>query len=348
MTAPAIVDALAALALLPGPSGGRVSLSILAPRGRQAAEAAALGWGLIAVATVVFVIFLACLFVPLWRRRGRGDLGTADAAAAVRAQHDHPGEVRGILVLGGLVPALVLAAVFAWSTVQTSAFAQPFVVDDPDAAARADVVVVGHQWWWEVRYPRQGVVTANEVHLPVGRRVRIALVSDDVNHSFWVPRLAGKTDLVAGQTNTLWLEADSAGTYYGECAEFCGPQHAHMGLTVVAEDSVAWHGWLAAQHAPAAAPSRPDAVAGAAVFANVGCAACHAVRGTRAQGMAGPDLTHVAGRASIAAGTLPNTRGNLAGWIGDPQQVKPGNRMPLVPMTGADLQAVVSYLETLK
>ncbi|HEY0777283.1 MAG TPA: cytochrome c oxidase subunit II [Gemmatirosa sp.] len=336
---------LALLALLPRQVP--TTLSIFAARGRAAMESAALGWGLIVISVIVFLIFLGFLALPLWRNRGRGDLSMAGAAQAVRDQHDHPDEIRGILLLGLALPALVLAAVFVWSTIKTSAQAQPFAVNDPDASERADAVVIGHQWWWEVRYPRDGVLTANELHVPVGRRVRIALSTEDVNHSFWVPQLAGKTDLVAGQVNTIWLEADTAGTYYGECAEFCGPQHAHMGFTVVAESPADYADWLATQHAPAVPATQPEVQAGRAAFASLGCAGCHAVRGTVFQGRAGPDLTHLASRATLAAGTLPNTRGDLAGWVADPQRVKPGNRMPVVAMSGTDLQAVVAYLESL-
>ena len=329
------------------PRQAPTTLSIFAARGRAAVESAALGWALIAISVIVFVIFIGFLGIPLWRNRGKGDLSVAGAAEAARAQHDHPDEVRSILFLGLALPALVLAAVFIWSTIKTDAQAQPFAVNDPDATTRADAVVVGHQWWWEVRYPKSGVVTANELHVPVGKRVSIALSTQDVNHSFWVPQLAGKTDLVAGQVNTIWLEADTAGTYYGECGEYCGQQHAHMGFTVVADAPAAYETWLAEQHAPAAPSTRPDEQAGQVAFASLGCAGCHAVRGTAFNGQAGPDLTHLASRATLAAGTLPNTRGDLAGWIGDPQRIKPGNRMPVVAMSGADLQAVVAYLESL-
>ena len=343
---PIFSPTLAALALIPRESPS--TLSIFAARGQAAAESAVLGWGLIIISVIVFVIFMGFLLIPLWRNRGQGDLTTARAVESVRAQHDHPEELRRILLLGLALPALVLAAVFVWSTVKTSAQAQPFAVNDPDATARADVVVVGHQWWWEVRYPRDGVVTANEVHVPVGRRVSVALSTEDVNHSFWIPQLAGKTDLVAGQVNTIWIEADSAGTYVGECAEFCGMQHAHMGFTVVADSPADYGTWVAGQRAAAAPATAADAQAGYAAFASLGCANCHAVRGTEFGGRAGPDLTHLASRQMLAAGTMPNTRGNLAGWVADPQRMKPGNRMPPVPMSGTDLQAVVSYLESLK
>ena len=338
--------ALAALALIPRDAPN--TLSIFAARGRAAAESAVLGWGLILISVVVFVIFSAFLLIPLWRNRGQGDLTTERTAESVRAQHDHPEELRRILWLGLALPALVLAAVFVWSSVKTNDQAQPFAVNDPDATARADVVVVGHQWWWEIRYPHDGLVTANELHVPVGRRVRVALSTEDVNHSFWIPQLAGKTDLVAGQVNTIWVEADSTGTYVGECAEFCGMQHAHMGFTVVADTRPDYDAWVAGQRAAATPATAPDVQAGYAAFASLGCANCHAVRGTLFNGRAGPDLTHLASRSMLAAGTVPNTRGNLAGWIADPQRLKPGNRMPPVPMSGADLQAVVSYLESLK
>ena len=337
------------------------ALSIFAPGAGEARDQARLGWALLVVAAAVFVVFLAFLLLPLRRARraavvraeadaGDGTMtaGGADGANVVvgggapRPVADH--ETRWIVLLGAVVPLLVLGAAFAYSSAQMVAHAAGYAAAAPGAP---EIAVTGHQWWWEIRYPRDDVTTANELHVPVGVPVRLVLRSADVIHSFWVPRLGGKLDLVPGQANTLWLRADSAGTYLGQCAEYCGVQHAHMGLVVVAEPPRDYDAWLAAQRAPAAPPA-DDVAAGARVLLGAGCAACHTVRGTPAAGTVGPDLTHVASRQALAARTLPNTRGNLAGWLSDPQALKPGNHMPVVPLTGPELQALVDYLGTLR
>jgi cytochrome c oxidase subunit 2 len=174
------------------------------------------------------------------------------------------------------------------------------------------------------------------------------VVTGDVIHSFWIPELAGKTDLIPGQENAMWLEADRPGIYYGQCAEYCGLQHAKMAMEVVADPPEVFTRWLAHQRAPADSSARSDAAAGAKVFASTACALCHTVRGTRAGGRLGPDLTHVAGRRMIAAGTVPNTRGNLLGWIENPQAFKPGTLMPAVPLDGGQLDDLAAYLQSLR
>ena len=204
----------------------------------------------------------------------------------------------------------------------------------------------------EVRYegssPDLSVVTANEIHVPVGEPVRLELSTGDVIHSFWVPELAGKTDLIPGQTNTMWIEARHAGVFGGTCGEFCGAQHAHMQMRVIADPPGKYQAWLAAQRAPAAAASEPSASDGLRVFMTSGCANCHAIRGTGAGGGVGPDLTHIASRTTIAAGTLPNTEANLMGWIVGAQAIKPCSDMPNMPVPSRDLQTLAAYLETLK
>jgi cytochrome c oxidase subunit 2 len=213
------------------------------------------------------------------------------------------------------------------------------------------VQVTGNQWWWDIQYPNDvpslSVTTANEIHIPVGRPVQFELLSNDVIHSFWVPNLQGKIDLVPGRLNELWLRADKAGVYRGQCAEFCGLQHAKMALVVVAEAPDDFERWLAGNRAPAPTPVTPQQQHGRAVVEQT-CAMCHNVTGTLAGGRTAPDLTHIATRSTIGAGALPNTRGHLAGWIADPQQIKPGSRMPPQGLSGDNLQAVLAYLETLK
>jgi cytochrome c oxidase subunit 2 len=185
------------------------------------------------------------------------------------------------------------------------------------------------------------------MHIPVGRNVRVLLESPDVIHSFWVPSLAGKMDLVPGRENTLVFRADRPGVYRGQCAEFCGLQHSHMAFMVMADDEASYRRWANKQKAEAAMPQDADALAGKAVFLRKQCAACHTVRGTPAAGTTGPDLTHVGSRRTIGAGLLETTRGSLAAWIADPQTLKPGNNMPLVPLTGEELRQVSAYMEGL-
>ncbi|RIK92059.1 MAG: cytochrome c oxidase subunit II, partial [Proteobacteria bacterium] len=214
------------------------------------------------------------------------------------------------------------------------------------------VEVTGLQWWWRVTYPSEPasgtVETANEIHVPVGRVVRLDLSAGDVIHSFWVPRLHGKRDLIPGRATQIRLRADAPGVYEGQCAEFCGHQHANMNLVVVAEPPAEFERWLAAQRALAQAPATPDEQRGQQVFATRGCLLCHAIRGTDANGRTGPDLTHLASRRGIAANARPNATGHLAAWILDPQGTKPGARMPAIPMTGDELQPLLAYLRSLR
>lgn len=221
-----------------------------------------------------------------------------------------------------------------------------------DRPASVSISITGNQWWWAVKYvspdPQKIFVTANEIHIPVGRPVMISGTSYDVIHSFWAPNLQGKMDLIPSRVNTQVIEADYPGRYRGQCAEFCGMQHAHMALWVVAEPEAGFEKWMNDQLQPAAAPSNPDELRGQQVFLNNACVLCHAIRGTTAGASTGPDLTHLASRSTIAAGTLPNTKGNLGGWISDPQRIKPGNHMATAPVPADDLQALLDYLESLK
>ena len=214
------------------------------------------------------------------------------------------------------------------------------------------VTVVGHQWWWDVTYDAaqadQAVQTANELHLPVGERVIVHLFSRDVIHSFWIPNLNGKRDLIPGKESTIAIEADRPGIYRAQCAEFCGLQHAQMGLIVVAEPKEKFDGWLAAQRMPSRSPVSIDEQKGQQLFLTTTCAMCHAIKGTPAGARTGPDLTHVGSRATLAAGILSNTRGNLAGWIADPSGIKPGVLMPANSLETDQLNAIVAYLESLK
>jgi cytochrome c oxidase subunit 2 len=214
------------------------------------------------------------------------------------------------------------------------------------------IEVTGTQWWWKIRYesddPSRILQTANEVHIPVGRPISIRGNSDDVIHSFWVPSLQGKRDLIPGRITLEWLQADRPGEYRGQCAEFCGLQHAHMAFWMIAEPQDQFNAWMDHQLQPAVEPSNDQDKRGQEVFLKSACVLCHAIRGTDAGAQAGPDLTHFASRKTIAAGTLANTKGNLAGWIADPQNIKPGTHMATVPIQPAEMQPLLDYLESLK
>ncbi len=215
-----------------------------------------------------------------------------------------------------------------------------------------EIEVTANQWWWDVRYADkeadQIFRTANELHLPVGVPVHITLRSNDVIHSFWIPNLAGKQDMIPGRDSDLSIRPLREGRFRAQCAEFCGLQHARMALDVTVESHAAFAAWRAAQLRPAAAPASAQARAGQAIVTGRQCASCHMIAGTPASGQVAPDLTHFASRRTIAAGTLPMNRANIAAWIADPQAPKPGNNMPKVPLSPAELGAVTAYLETLR
>jgi cytochrome c oxidase subunit II len=309
---------------------GGPSPSTLDPQGPAAARVARLWWLLFWISAAVFTAVSLLVTAALVRRRGSRD-------TLVRR-----GGGETLIVVGGvLVPAVVLTAVYIVGLRDLRAFTVP-------AHTNLTVEVTGHDWWWEVRYPDHGIVSANEIHVPVGRPVRLVLTSRDVIHSFWVPQLTVKTDLIPGHTNTTWLQASKPGTYRGQCAEYCGLQHAKMAILVVADPPDTFARWLVNQAGSAAAPTDPLAARGRLALERNSCAGCHTVRGTAASGTVGPDLTHFGGRRTIGAGSLPNTRGNLGGWIVNSQTVKPGNRMPPQPLTPEELQALLAYLESLK
>jgi cytochrome c oxidase subunit 2 len=213
--------------------------------------------------------------------------------------------------------------------------------------------VYGHQWWWEVQYPNEHqpfriVTTANEIHVPVGVPIRIHGTSRDVIHSFWAPNIQGKRDLLPGYNTDVLMQVDQPGRWRGQCAEYCGLQHAHMSFYMVGESRKDFDDWMNAQMQPSAAPTNPQTQHGQQIFLTHSCVMCHTVRGTTAGSRVGPDLTHLASRSTIAAGMLPNTIGNLGGWIMNPQSLKPGSRMPPNQLSGSDLQDLLAYLETLR
>jgi cytochrome c oxidase subunit II len=243
---------------------------------------------------------------------------------------------------GVIIPVIILAGLLGLTIYSHISLAAP---GEPTALT---IEVIGHRWCGEVRYPNEGIVSANEIHIPVGRPVEIHLTSRDVIHSFWVPQLAGKLDMNPGETNSMWLQADEPGIYRGICAEFCGLQHANMQFMVIASPEASFQEFVERESQPALEPEDDLALTGQQVFMGSSCVYCHTIQGTNATGELGPDLTHIASRLTIGAGILENNRGNLAGWIVDPHTFKPGNLMPPTNMTGAELQALLAYLDTLR
>jgi cytochrome c oxidase subunit II len=304
---------------------------MLDPKGSGASLISDLTYLLLWISVGVFALVLIGLVVGVARGRKKS------------AQVDKT-EVRWgepfIVVAGVVIPAVILAAVFVVSVRD-----QARLASDGNASTMT-IQVLGHLWWWEARYPN-GAVTANEIHIPVGKKVRLELLTDDVIHSFWVPQLQAKTDLIKGRTNYMWLDADEPGRYRGQCAEFCGLEHAQMIFYVVADPPAAFDDWLA-NEASDEHDVDPDGFEGRAVFLDETCAGCHTVRGSEADGTIGPDLTHLAQRESIASGVLTNTRANLARWILHPQAVKPGTIMPPTSLDAGELDALLDYLQQLR
>ena len=324
-----------------GCGGQQGQQTMLNPAGPMSAQIEALWWFIFAVALIVFVVVILLFTGAISFRRVRGQ--------AQPEIHPEPiAEQRRLrIVIGATVlTVLILFAVLGYSVV-TSKKMNSLVSKNP-----VSIKVIGHQWWWEVQYPDTQadltVTTANEVHVPVGVPVVLQTSSADVIHSFWAPNIQGKRDLIPGYSNAIWFQVDKEGTYRGQCAEFCGHEHAKMAFFVVAESQDKFNAWLEQQRKPASDPPNEVLAHGRDVFVKGTCVMCHTVRGTDAGSRVGPDLTHVGSRISIGAGTLPNTPGTLGGWIADPQSIKPGVRMPPNPLPAEDLQALVQWLQSLK
>jgi len=310
--------------------------SVLDPAGPQAAHISWLWWLMFWVTAAIFVVVFALTLAAVWRG-GRVQAAVDEKADKPLAAAVSFGVALTVVILFGLLGATM------WTHRAVLALG---------AESAVTVNVTGHQFWWEFEYdeavPSQRVTTANELHVPVGRPVVLKVTSRDVIHSFWVPNLHGKRDLVPGITSAIWLQADRPGVYRGQCAEFCGKQHAHMAFEVVAEPDAQFERWLDAQRQLATAPQSAAATHGRDVFLNTQCVLCHTVRGTPAAGKVGPDLTHVGTRGKIASGTLVTKPDAVAAWLRDPQHIKPGSQMPPTRLSDADAQALSEYLVNLK
>ncbi len=309
--------------------------SIVSPHSPQAHAIALLWWWMLGAAAIVFFGALAMLVLGWLRRRSPG---------LPRFGEREDINERMVLLFGIAVPVVVLVVLFAISDVWLVGKTSP---PDPRTTALT-VDVIAHQWWWEIRYPASGAVTANEIHIPAGTRVNVVATTGDVIHSFWVPGLNRKIDTIPGRRNRVLLYASRAGEYRGQCSQFCGVQHANMAMEVFAQTPAAFKTWLASTTAPARLPATSQAQAGARLFMSAQCASCHTIAGTSAQGTVGPNLTHVASRTTLAAVTIPNTPTELSAWISNPQAIKPGNRMPDLGLARAQVAQLVAYLESLR
>ena len=302
--------------------------SVVQPKGPAARTVAGLWWPMLVTATAVFAFVTGMLLLAAARGRRK-----TEDQAKVTPRWGEP----FIVGAGVVVSGVILVGFFLFSLAKQQALA------DAGRRTRLTIQVIGHDWWWEVRYSN-GAVSANEIHIPTGVRVRFMLDTADVIHSFWVPPLGPKIDMIPGAHNTLWLEAARPGTYRGQCAEFCGLQHANMIIRVVADAPADFDAWVARE----AEPAEESSPAGRQIFESQTCAGCHTIRGTKAAGNAGPDLTHFGGRETLGAGVRPRTDANLARWITDPQSIKPGVAMPPTTLSPDQLNALVAYLEGLR
>jgi cytochrome c oxidase subunit II len=321
-----------------GPGGSTAqSTSIFSPASTPAKSIADLSVFVLVITGIIFVVVFALLLYSVVRFRGRAmDEGREPAQVYGSMQ---------IELAWTIIPTLIVVVLFLATARVIHA-----VQDAPEPAGALDVIAIGHQYWWEFRYPKLGIVTANELHIPVSDPSHptptfLQLLSADTDHSFWVPELAGKTDLIPNHPNRMWIDPQRTGVFLGQCAQYCGTQHAKMLLRVSVDGPEDFASWVRAQQKPAVEDA--GAIAGRRVFERNGCMNCHTVDGTPADGRFGPDVTHLMSRATIAAGAAENTHDNLRLWIQNPSAIKPGSLMPAMKLSDADLDAVVSYMETL-
>jgi cytochrome c oxidase subunit II len=312
--------------------------NIFAPASTPAKSIADLSVFVLVITGIIFVVVFALLVYSVVKFRSRA----MDAVS-------EPAQVYGstqIELAWTIIPILIVVVLFL-----ATARVLHAVQDAPQPLAAIEVTAIGHQFWWEFRYPKLGVVTANELHIPVSDPANptptfLTLLSADTDHSFWIPELAGKTDLIPNHPNRMWMDPLRTGTFLGQCAQYCGVQHAKMLLRVSVDSPSDFAAWLRGQQQPAVQDA--SVATGRRVFESNACMNCHAVAGTNANGRFGPDLTHLMSRVTIASGAATNTTENLRLWIQDPNAIKPGSMMPAMKLSDADLDAVVSYMETLR
>jgi cytochrome c oxidase subunit II len=321
--------------------GGRQS--VVDSAGVQADGLESLWWIFLAVCTAVYLIVMAVLIAAFMRNR------RADASTGPETSPDAAAERRAANIVKGAV-AVTLVTMFALMITSFRAGRSIAALSgEPDPLR---IKVTGNQWWWNIEYqdavPSNNIQTANELHLPAGRVVKLELQSNDVIHSFWAPNMHGKKDLIPNYPTTFYFRPDKPGTYWGQCAEFCGYQHAKMRFVVVVETPEEFDAWVKAQQQTSPPPTDPLQQRGQQIFLTSVCTQCHTVQGTNANGRVGPNLTHIASRQYIAAGLLPNTHENLKLWVTNPQSFKPGTRMPQNTYSDEDMNALLSYLESLK
>jgi cytochrome c oxidase subunit 2 len=344
--------------LLLGTGPSTENLSIFDPVSPPAESIRNLSFLVLAITGVIFVVVEGILIYSIVRfRRRRATIGTNPGADATGLAEVEPPQAYGskpIEIAWTAAPALV---VFVLVLVSARTLWEVNVPPPPrETANTLFVTVIGRQWWWEYTYDHYdgrelGFTTANELHVPaseegVARPVYLTLKSADVAHSFWVPRLAGKTDVIPGRTNSMWFQTKQPGLYVGQCAEYCGTQHANMLIRVVVDSPSGFDSWLANQRKPAV--EDPGASAGRTAFLALSCLSCHRVRGTAAQGSYGPDLTHLMSRQTLASGMIQNTSENLRRWVADPQQIKPGCLMPAFGLSDREHNDIVRYFLTLR
>jgi cytochrome c oxidase subunit 2 len=324
-------------AVEPGGSTAQ-NTSIFSPASTPAKSIADLSVFVLVVTGIIFLAVFALLLYSVIRFRGRAVDGGREPAQVYGSMQ--------IELAWTIIPTLIVVVLFLATARVIHA-----IQDAPEPAGALDVIAIGHQYWWEFRYPKLGIVTANELHIPVSdpghpTPTFLQLLSVDTDHSFWVPQLAGKTDLIPNHPNRMWMDPQRTGVFLGQCAQYCGTQHAKMLLRVSVDGPEDFASWVHAQQKLAIEDA--GAIAGRRVFERNACMNCHAVGGTPANGRFGPDLTHLMSRATIAAGAAENTHKNLRLWIQNPSAIKPGSLMPAMKLSEGDLDAVVSYMETLR
>lgn len=311
---------------------------VLQPESPEAKEIYDLFMQVLGISAGIFVIVAGLIFIAIVRGRKFRDLPKQEFGS-------HRREIYWMII-----PVLIVLWITAISAKIILTMNAIPKIDPPDGT-EPELIVIGHQWWWEIHYPEEGIVAANEIHIPVSKnkedRIRVKLTSADVIHCFWVPQLARKIDVIPGRENYIWLQASTPGVYQGRCAEFCGNQHAWMGFQVFALEEQEYADWIASRKEPPGNPTDADALAGQKIFFDQMCVNCHAIQGTEAVATIGPDLTHVAARKELGGGVIENSAENLRRWLHNPQAIKPGCHMPNFKLSEEQVRQLAAYLESI-